>query len=55
MMVLIFGVSLNNAVQVHAQTEGSSPTSNAMLVDAENKAKKQAATVDVKVTGIAII
>ena len=54
-LALIFGLSINTAVQAQTDNKQSSPTLKAMLVDAENKAKKQAATVEVKVTGIAII
>lgn len=54
-LVLIFGLSINTAIQAQTSSKQSSPTLKATLVDAENKAKKQAATVDVKVTGIAII
>ncbi len=54
-LALIFGLSINTAVQAQTGDNESSPTLKAMLVDAENKAKKQAATVDVKVTGIEII
>jgi hypothetical protein len=43
------------AVRAQTRTNPASPTLKAMLIDAENKAKKQAATVEVKVTGITLI
>jgi hypothetical protein len=54
--VMVVGVAViafaNNGTQT--QTSMAAPTLKATLVDADNKAKKQEATVEVKVAGISL-
>ncbi len=54
-MALIFGLSMITGAHAGTRHNQAAPTLKAMLVDAENKAKKQTATVEVKVTGVELI
>jgi hypothetical protein len=53
-LAVVISASLIAMAQTRLRPQQATPKLTAVLVDAENKAKKQAATVDVKVTGIAL-